>query len=486
MLFLGRTEGKTHKEKEKKISLKNTDFKSLGKEPHINRGVVFAITSLSLLMTTVDTTIVATALETLQKELHTTVSWIGWTITAYSFGFALMLPLSAKLSDRFGHRRLYLASIATFTVSSFCCGLVNSIYLLIPLRVIQALGAAGITPSVTAIIVNHFGSARDRAVGLFGSIFPIGVMIGPIFGGLFVTYWSWRGIFFVNVPIGLGVIILSLYFIPKDVAPKHRLKPAFDLMGLFWLGLGILSSMFAATFLSYKHTKVLSVTFIGLLLAGLIGITAFFRHINRTHHPFIKPLFAYGKGFGTVNLINLTYGGITSGVLSLVPLYVAKRYGLSALNASVLLIAQGAASVIFSTLMTVFLRRTGYRTPLFIGCSIIMVGIALMALPPYFNFSPFWWMTGSSFLIGIGTGAIDPPARNAGLNLVPEASATLAALRSQCFQLGDIVTIGIATAIISEKDDPGIAMAWVYAAIALFFLISLPVIKFAPEHKGAW
>lgn len=486
MLFLSRTEGKTHKEKEKKISLKNTDIRHLGKETHINRGVVFAITSLSLLMTTVDTTIVATALETLQKDLHTTVSWIGWTITAYSFGFALMLPLSAKLSDRFGHRNIYLASIATFTISSFCCGLVNSIYLLIPLRVIQSLGAAGITPSVTAIIVNHFGSARDRAVGLFGSIFPIGVMIGPIFGGLFVTYWSWRGIFFVNVPIGLAVIILSLYFIPKDVISKHRIMPVFDLMGLFWLGLGILSSMFAATYLSYKNATVLSVAFISLVLIGLIGITGFFLHINRVHHPFIKPRFAYGKGFGVVNLLNLTYGGITSGVLSLVPLYVAKRYGIDALHASILLIAQGAASVIFSTIMTMLLRRTGYRTPLFAGCSIIVAGIALIALPPYFGFSPFWWMTISTFLVGIGNGVIDPAARNAGLNLAPESSATLAALRSQCFQIGDIVAIGVATAIISEKTDPGIAAAWVYAAIALFFFVGLPIIKFAPEHKGAW
>ncbi|MGH2643415.1 MAG: MFS transporter, partial [Chitinophagaceae bacterium] len=267
MLFLSKTKSKIPEKKERKIFFKVRN-EGLEKGSPINRGVVFAITSLSLLMTTVDTTIVATALETLQKELDTTVSWIGWTITAYSFGFALMLPLSAKLSDRFGHRRIYLASIATFTISSLCCGLVSSIYLLIPLRVIQAIGAAGITPSVTAIIVNHFGSARDRAVGLFGSIFPIGVMIGPIFGGLFVTYWSWRGIFFVNVPIGLGVIISSLYFIPKDVVTKHRQKPVFDLMGLFWLGLGVLSSMFAATFLSYKNAKVLSIPVISL---GLIG-----------------------------------------------------------------------------------------------------------------------------------------------------------------------------------------------------------------------
>src|SRR5690606_14410220 len=87
---------------------------------------------------------------------------------------------------------------------------------LIVLRAVQAAGGAGFTPSATGIIVDHFGSARDRAVGLFGSIFPIGAMIGPIFGGLIVTYASWRDIFLVNVPIGLVIVLLALRFIPKD------------------------------------------------------------------------------------------------------------------------------------------------------------------------------------------------------------------------------------------------------------------------------
>jgi EmrB/QacA subfamily drug resistance transporter len=486
LLFLSKTESKAPENKKRRVLLWNRDTGDVREKAPVNRVVVFTITALSLLMTTVDMTIVATALETLQKELHTTVSWVGWTITAYSLGFALMLPLSAKFSTRFGHRRIFLASIIIFTVSSLACGLVSNIYALIPLRVIQALGAGGITPSVTAIIVNHFGSARDRAVGLFGSIFPIGAVLGPVFGGFFVTYWSWRGIFFVNVPIGLAVVFLSLHFIPKDIVPRHRLKVAMDPGGLFWLGLGILASMFAATFISYKDAKILSVGFIGLALAGLTGLIGFFFHINRARHPFIKPLYAYGKGFGSVNLLNLTYGGVTSGVLSLVPLYVAERYGIDALHASILLIAQGAASIIFSTLMAIFIRRTGYRTPLLIGCTIITVGVALIALPPYFDLSPFWWMTGATFLIGVGTGSIDPPARNAGLNLVPEESATLAALRSQCFQIGEIITVGIATAIASEKIHPGITLGWVYAAIALGFLLGLPIIKSIPEHKGAW
>ncbi len=162
----------------------------------IRKGLVFTIVALALLMTTVDATIVATALETLQRDLHTTVNWVGWILTAYSFGLVIMLPISAKLSIRFGHRRVFLLSVTVFTVASVACGFSSNIFIIIVLRILQAIGGAGITPSVTGIIVDYFGSSRDRAVSFFGSIFPAGAMIGPIFGGLFVTYWTWRGIFY--------------------------------------------------------------------------------------------------------------------------------------------------------------------------------------------------------------------------------------------------------------------------------------------------
>jgi MFS family permease len=131
-------------------------------------------------MMSVDSTIVATALDSLRRGLHTSINWAGWTITAYSFGFVLMLPLSGKFSERYGRRRVFLGSVVAFTAASLLCGLATNIYVLIALRAVQAAGGAGFTPSATGIVVDHFGHARDRAVSLFGSIFPIGAMTGPI------------------------------------------------------------------------------------------------------------------------------------------------------------------------------------------------------------------------------------------------------------------------------------------------------------------
>src|SRR5699024_9575250 len=149
-----------------------------------------------------------------------------------------------------------------------------------------------------------------------------------------------------------------------------------------WLGIGLLAAMFAASYLGEKDSNLFSMGFLGLAVTAAIGITGFFRHINRRDDPFLAPRFIYGKGFGAVNLFNIVYSGTTSGVLSLVPLYAASRYGIDAMDSATLLIAQGVASVILSTLMTYFLRQTGYRPPLYIGAAIIALGVGCLAMPP--------------------------------------------------------------------------------------------------------
>ncbi|MEO6911364.1 MAG: MFS transporter, partial [Edaphobacter sp.] len=119
----------------------------------VRRALVFTIIALGLIMTSIDATIVATALHSLQHELRASINWVGWTITAYALGFVLMLPISGKLSERYGCRKVFLSSVAVFTVASLACGLADNIYVLIALRAIQAAGGAGFTPSATGIIV---------------------------------------------------------------------------------------------------------------------------------------------------------------------------------------------------------------------------------------------------------------------------------------------------------------------------------------------
>jgi len=440
---------------------------------------------MALLMSSLDGTIVATALHAIQDGLHTSINWASWVITAYSVGLVLALSLAGKLSDRFGRRRFFLVSVAVFAGASLCCGLADNIYVLIALRAVQAAGGAGFTPSATGIITENFGQARDKAVGLFGSIFPIGSMIGPIFGGLFVSYWSWRGIFFVNVPIGILLIVCCLRYVPRDPEREDRARRPLDITGMVLLGVGTLALMLGISYLGEVGASAASPLFIVPLAAGLLGLALFGRHIRRARDPFIAPRLIAGRGFGAVNVINIMYGGAVSGLLALVPLYAVDRYHISALGSGTVLTAEGVAIIVLSSLASMALRRTGYRWPMYIGSAITAVGVAGLAIHPG-GLSPYAWLAMTACVIGIGTGLSSPATRNACLQLAPDQSATLAALRSTGRMVGQIAVVSIATTIIAQSASPGELQAKVFVAFAVLLVACLPVIARVPEHRGAW
>ena len=452
----------------------------------IHRGLVFTIVALALLMMSIDSTIIATALNSLQHGLHTSIDWAGWTITAYALGFVVVLPVSGKLSEMYGCRRVFVGSVVAFTIASLCCGLADNIYVLVALRGLQAAGGAGFTPSATEIIVDYFGDIRDRAISLFGSIFSIGAIIGPIFGGLFVTYWTWRGIFLVNVPLGVAVIVLALYYVPLDRSREGRARPKMDIGGMALLGCGLLSGMLAISYLAERNAHAWSFEFAIPFAVAIVALWLFFRHVNQSASPFIAPRFITGTGFGAVNLVNGLYGGVSSGVIALVPLYARNRYDISALNSGTLLIAQGAAAILMSIAAVFALRRTGYRSPLYAGAAVIIIGLLLLALSPVGGIPPYAWLAGSAFLIGLGRGVNNPASRNAGLQLAPEHASTLAAIRTMCMSIGTIVTISIDTAILANSHDPGNIQAWLLAGTAALYVVALPLIRRVPEHRGSW
>jgi MFS family permease len=320
------------------------------------RFLIFAIVSIALMMSSVDQTIVATALPALQHDLHAQVNWSSWTITIYALGQVLMMPLAGKLGDQFGRKQVFLAAAVVFTAASLCCGLADNIYLLIVLRGIQALGGGAFMPSATGIVTSIFGKDRDRAVGLFASIFPIGGIIGPVLGGLFVTYWSWRGIFLVNLPIGIVLLILGTIFIP-DIA--RRPDSHLDIRGIVLLGCTLLSAMFGIAYLGGADGSPLSAQFLIPECVALVAATSFVRHAARAQSPFISLRFLAGRGFGVMNLLNFLYGSAVLGFGPLVPLYAEDRYGLPALAAGTLLTARAVGMITTAGAAVYLLRRTG-------------------------------------------------------------------------------------------------------------------------------
>lgn len=451
----------------------------------MHRGVMFAVVSTALVMSTLDGTIVATALHALQQGLDASVTLAGWTITAYSLGLVLTLSLAGKLTERHGSRRVFLAAVALFTTASLCCGLVTNIYLLVALRFVQAVGGAGFTPSATRIVVEHFGAARDKAVGLFGSFFTVGAMVGPLLGGVIVSSWSWRGVFLVNVPIGVVLIWLGLRYVPEDRGRITGHGSQLDLPGVVLLGVGLLAGMLGLAFLGDRPPGWLWLCVIGLVIAAF-GLTTFIRHVGRGRDPLIAPRLIHGPGFAAVNAVNILYGGAGSGLIALIPLYATTRYGMGAFGSGALLAAEAVGAIVLSSVGAFTLRRTGYRMPLYAGAVITAAGMVALALAPV-RLPASAWLAGAAGLVGIGLGWSNPASRNAGLQLVPNQAASIAALRSTVMQVGSIAAISIATAVTSQAGDPSAALAWTYVVYAGVLLLGgLPAVARIPEHHGSW
>jgi EmrB/QacA subfamily drug resistance transporter len=442
------------------------------------RFLIFGVTAIALFMASIDQTIVSTALGTLQHDLHAAINWASWTITIYALGQIVAMPVAGVLSDIYGRKRLFLGAVVLFTVASLCCGLATNIYELVALRALQALGGGAFIPSATGIVSDQFGANRDRAIGMFTSIFPIGAIVGPILGGVFVTYWSWRGIFLVNVPLGLILLVLGAIVIPGSVRQRRQ---RLDIVGIAELAGGLLGVMLAIGSLGSEQVLLALLP----LLAGLALLTAFVRHCTRVEHPFVDVRLFRERSFATMNVINFFNGAAILGFASLVPLYAEERFGLRTLSAGTLLTARAIGMMAVAALATFALRRTGYRLPMIVGFGITGIGTALLAFPVG-GIRPYLWLAIAAGVTGIGTGISLPASNNATLQLVPSKAASISGLRGMFRQAGGITGVSIASSLVARSSHPGLTQASMFVVLAVILVLMIPLTFLVPEHRGSW
>jgi MFS family permease len=337
-------------------------------------------------------------------------------------------------------------------------------------------------PSATGIVAQQFGRDRDRALGLFSSVFPIGGIIGPVLGGVFVTYWSWRGIFLVNVPIGLVLIALGSVFIPKT---GKQADQRLDIRGVVLLGVTLLSAMFGVATLGSGQASVADPAFWAPEAIAAVALAGFARHSARAASPFIAAKFLVGRGFGVMNLINFLFGCAVLGFGALVPLYAEERYHIATLDAGTLLTARALGMIGVAAVAVFLLRRTGYRWPMAIGFSLAAIGLLIMASSPH-GLSPYAWLAVAAGLSGIGMGLCTPASNNATLQLAPDQSAAIAGLRGMFRQTGAITAVSVTSAILARSADPGLAQAHVFLVFAVILAAVLPLILLVPDHRGNW
>jgi EmrB/QacA subfamily drug resistance transporter len=441
-----------------------------------SKWLVFAIVSIALFMMSVDATIVSTGLQTLRRSLHTQINWASWTITAYELGLVVSMPVSGRISDQIGRKKVFLYAAVVFTTASLLCGLADNIGELIALRVIQAMGGAAFMPSASGMISELFGKDRHRALGLFSSIFPLGALVGPILGGIIITDWSWRGIFLVNVPIGIVFTVLAVRYLPSSEPRGGRT----DIAGAVLLGLAVLGAMLAITQLGDANGSFFSVEFILPLLASVVCGAVFWRRSNRMDQPLIPMHLLKGKVFGAMNLINFVWGSCAIGFAALVPLYAQDRYHLSALSSGTLLTARAIGEIAFAGLVSFMLHRTGYRLPMIVGLLLIAAGLVLLDVRPILLGS-YGWLALTAGLTGVGIGISAPAANNATIEFSPNDIGAISGLRGATRQSGAIIGVAITTAIVARSGNEGLMLGRSFVVLGIILALLVPLVLIVPD-----
>lgn len=450
---------------------------------HPRRWLIFGIVATAMMMGSIDQTVVATALPTLHKVLHAQINWVGWTVTVYQLGQVIAMPVAGRISDQFGRKKVFIFCVVLFAVSSLMCGLADNVQMLIVFRGVQALGAGAFMPSATGIVADHFGKDRDRGIGLFTSIVPIGSLLGPVIGGVIIYYWSWRGVFLINLPIAVVIFVMALIVIP---ASKPKDVPSVDLLGIALLVGTILPLMFAITTLGNGHTSFTSPIFLAPALVAIVVGIGFFRRALHVGTPIIPLALLRTRAFATMNFISFMYGGCVLGFGALVPLYAEERYHFASIQAGTLLTARGFGALLVAAGSTYLLRRTGYRLPMVVGFSCAAAGMLLLGFGAH-GVTPYAWLAITAALMGLGNGIAAPATNNATLSFAPGEVASIAGLRGMFRQIGAIVAISVTTAIVARSEHPGIQLGhsfMVFSVIIIFVVV--PLVFTVPNRRGTW
>jgi EmrB/QacA subfamily drug resistance transporter len=425
-----------------------------------------AVVVLGSIMTILDATIVNVALPTLGRQFRTSISVIQWVPTIYLLAFASVIPLAGWASERFGARRVWLTSLATFGLGSLLCGLSGSAAELITFRVVQGLGAGMIMPIGQAILAQAAGPRRiGRVMSIVGVPLLLGPIIGPVIGGAIVSSASWRWIFFVNVPVGAAALALAWWLMPAGPA---RRAARLDVRGMVLLsgGLAVLLYGLARTAAGASPGVLPLVT----ISAGLAMVAAFGVHAVKTTQPLIDVRLFTRRGFAAAAVTNLVLGVALFGVALLLPLYFELVRGRTPLQTGLLLIPQGLGAALAMPLAGALTDRIGARPVVTGGVLVALAGTA--AYTQITAATPYWLLAGALLLIGAGLGATITPSMAAafaaaGRAAIPAASSAIGTIQRVAGSLGTAllaVTLQRAMAAALPGFHGGIAQAGALAA----------------------
>jgi EmrB/QacA subfamily drug resistance transporter len=401
------------------------------------------------LMIVLDSTIVNVALPSIRSDLGFSETSLAWVVNAYLLTFGGFLLLGGRLGDLFGNRRLFLGGISLFTVASLACGLSTSQGLLIAARAVQGLGGAVVSAVGLSLTMTLFTeqSERAKAMGIFGFVAAGGGSIGVLLGGVLTDFLDWHWIFLVNIPIGVGVVLLSLRLLPSgSAAAGTRL----DLAGAVTITSALMLAVYAIV--NGNQAGWTSARTLGLLGAAVVVLAVFVFVESRVAAP-LMPLRLFRRP--NIRISNVTavlwaasmfaWFFLSALYLQLVLGYSPLKVGLAFLPANLIM---GAFSIGLSAKLVM---RFGIRRPLFTGLLLAATGLALFVRAPVHGGFVLDVLP-SMILLGFGAGiAFNPMLLAAMSDVAPQESGLASGLVNTAFMMGGALGLAVLASLAASR-----------------------------------
>jgi EmrB/QacA subfamily drug resistance transporter len=415
---------------------------------HSRRWLILAVVGAAFFMTILDVAIVNVAIPSIEKDLNISRETVEWVVVAYAIAYGGFLLLGGRMADLLGRRLIFVSGLVLFTLSSLACGLshtASSADLLIAARAVQGLGAAILAPSALSIVTTTFteGAERNKALGIWGALGGSGAAAGVLFGGILVKYLGWEWIFFVNVPVGALVLLLTRPIVPESrgVAGRRR----FDAAGAVTVTAGL-------TLLVYAISKAPTVGWGSartvLLLAGAAALLAAFLAIeSRSRAPLMPFSIFRVRTVAAANVVGFLLGAAIFANFFVLTLYVQQVLGWSPLRTGITFLATAGTTVLWAGLSQSLVTRIGVRPVLTAGLAIM--GFALLwytRIPVGGHYWPDLLPAYLVFALGMAFAFI--PVSIAALAGVEPGQAGLASgLINTAQQVGGAIGVALATTI---------------------------------------